>query len=224
MHGFNHSRTLSIPTSSLPSPWKQQRFLRAIPSLMVLTTAIAWGTASHAGGLALDGALRNGVNVAAGPALDAGVSAGVGVDASAGVKGASGMAGVDAAGSAGSGANRNITDEQRMAAMAAVGGDANAQGAAGVEAPGVGRTAGGVRSMGESVGGAAARTGQRATQGVRSEASGGLKGGANAATNAASGAKTGMPGTGKSGAAGARIGAGLDADAGAGLKGVIPAR
>ncbi len=74
------------------------------------------------------------------------------------------------------------------------------------------------------IGSAAARTGQRATQGAKSELSGGLKGGANAATRAASGARTGMQGTGKAGAAGARIGAGVDADAGAGLKGVIPAR
>lgn len=155
MHGFNHSCTLSASTSSPSSLWNQPRFLRAIPSLMVLTTAIAWSVSSHAGGLALDGALRNGVSVAAG--------------------------------SAGSGANRNITDEQRTAAMAAVSIDANAQG-------------------------------------VGSEVSGGLKGGANAATNAASGARTGMPGTGKSGAAGARLGAGMDADAGAGLKGVIPTR
>ena len=207
MHGFNNSRTLPTPTSSLPSPWKQPRFLRAIPSLMVLTTAIAWGVASHAGGLALDGALRNGVglNIAASPALDVGVNADVRA-----------------------GANRNVTDEQRMAAMAAAGGDANAQGAAGVEtsgavkaaAEGAGRTVGGVRGMGESAGSAAARTGQRATQGAKSEVSGGLKGGANAATT--NGARIGS--TGNTGAAGARLGAGVDADAGAGLKGVIPTR
>lgn len=36
------------------------RFLRAIPSLVVLTTAMAWAAAASAGGLEFDGAARSG--------------------------------------------------------------------------------------------------------------------------------------------------------------------
>ncbi len=96
MPGFNNSQILQTKNSRLLALMKQPRFLRAIPSLMVLTTAIAWGASSHAGGLALDGALRgtSGVSVAAGPAPGAGVDAGAGVSqgANTGVKAASGMA------------------------------------------------------------------------------------------------------------------------------------
>lgn len=38
------------------------RFLRAIPSLLVLTTVIAWGASSHAAGLGLDAGARIGAN------------------------------------------------------------------------------------------------------------------------------------------------------------------
>lgn len=191
MPGFNNSQALQTPASSLHTSWTHPRFLRAIPSLMVLTTAIAWGASSHAGGLALDGALRSGtgVNIAAGPALGAGVNADVRI-----------------------GANSNVTAEQRMSAMGAVGGgtDAQMQGAGSVDAAGAvtgaaegaGRTAGGVRDSGEAVGSAAARTGKRAAQGAKAEASGGLKGSANA-----------MP-----------HGASIDSHAGAGTKGVLTTR
>jgi hypothetical protein len=66
MPGFNDSQALQAlqtPASSLRTFWSHPRFLRAIPSLMVLTTAIAWGVSSHAGGLAPDGALRSGTGV-----------------------------------------------------------------------------------------------------------------------------------------------------------------
>jgi len=191
MPGFNNSQALQTPASSLRTFWSHPRFLRAIPSLMVLTTAIAWGVSSHAGELALDGALRSatGVNMAAGPALGAGVNADVRI-----------------------GANSNVTVEQRMSAMGAVGGvtDAQTQGAGRVDAAGAaagaaegaGRAAGGVRDSGEAVGSAAARTGQRATQGAKAEASGGLKGSANA-----------MP-----------HGASMDSHMGAGAKGVLKTR
>jgi len=62
----------------------QPRFLRAIPSLMVLTTAIVWGVAAHAGGLASDAGARS--HATAGSAshglvgrLGAGVATGTGL-------------------------------------------------------------------------------------------------------------------------------------------------
>ncbi|WP_293605569.1 hypothetical protein [Polaromonas sp. UBA4122] len=55
------------------------RFLGAIPSLVVLTTAMAWGASSNAGVLGLDGVLRTkaGVTVATSPVLGGGVKSGV---------------------------------------------------------------------------------------------------------------------------------------------------
>ena len=55
------------------------RFLGAIPSLVVLTTAMAWGASSNAGVLGLDGVLRTkaGVTVAASPVLGGGVKSSV---------------------------------------------------------------------------------------------------------------------------------------------------
>ena len=63
------------------------RFLQAVPSLLVLTTAIAWGVSSHAGGLSIDAGLHGatGVTVAGGPALGAAAGAGTGVQAADGV-------------------------------------------------------------------------------------------------------------------------------------------
>ena len=77
MSGFNNSPRQNARVRALIA---QPRFLRAIPSLVLLTTAIAWGASSHAGGLVLDGGLRgaSGVSVVAGPALGAGVGAGQG--------------------------------------------------------------------------------------------------------------------------------------------------
>src|SRR3990167_6028049 len=77
MPSFNNSQSQNIPVLSRMA---RPRFLRAIPSLLVLTTAVAWGASSHAGGLGLDGALRGapGGTVAPGPALGGGVAAGVG--------------------------------------------------------------------------------------------------------------------------------------------------
>ena len=141
MPGFNNSHIPQTQNSRLLALMTQPRFLRAIPSLMVLTTAMAWGASSHAGGLAIDGALRStsGGSVAAGPALGAGV--GVSLGANSGVKAASG-AGVNADVRTGA----NVTAEEPMAAMGSA--SADAQGA----------------------GSAAVRTGQRATQGAKAGA------------------------------------------------------
>ena len=68
MPGFNNSQTPQTQNSLLLCLLAQPRFLRAIPSLMVLTTVIAWGASSHAGGLALDGTLRGGTGVSVAPA------------------------------------------------------------------------------------------------------------------------------------------------------------
>ena len=75
MPGFNNSKTPQTQNALFLYLLAQPRFLRAIPSLMVLTTAIAWGASSHAGGLAIDGALRGGtgLTVAAGSSLGAGL-------------------------------------------------------------------------------------------------------------------------------------------------------
>ncbi|UUZ72306.1 hypothetical protein LP415_00090 [Polaromonas sp. P1(28)-8] len=126
--------------------------LRAIPSMVILTTAMAWGAASYAGVPGLDGALagQGGLIVAAGPA-GVGVGAGVGAGAGGGVSvgtvgvGAGGGAntgvtvgggtankglGLDTAAQAG--ANRNVTAEERAAATAEAdvraGGAVNASG------------------------------------------------------------------------------------------------
>lgn len=64
----------------------QPRFLRAIPSLMVLTTAIVWGVASHAGVLEPDAGARSHAGAKAGASsyglvgrLGAGVATGTGL-------------------------------------------------------------------------------------------------------------------------------------------------
>ena len=71
----------------------QPRFLRAIPSLMVLTTAIVWGVASHAGVLEPDAGARShaGAKAKAGASshglvgrLGAGVATGTGLVMGAG--------------------------------------------------------------------------------------------------------------------------------------------
>ena len=75
---FNSCR---IQKSSLETFVALPRFLQVVPSLLVLTTAIAWGTSSHAGGRVPDSGVRNdmAVTVAAGPVGEIGASAGVGV-------------------------------------------------------------------------------------------------------------------------------------------------
>ena len=145
------------------------------------------------------------------------------------VAGANAGAGVNA--DVRTGANSNVTDEQRMSAMGAAGSSANAPDPGSVEAPGAvkgavegtGRTLGNVRDTGEAAGSVVARTGKRATQGTKAEASVGLQGAAGAGSN---GAGIGVKGTGKAGAAtGGRTGAGVGTDAAAGVKGsALPTR
>jgi hypothetical protein len=156
------------------------RLLRAIPSLVALTAAMAWAASSHAGGLGLDGALRGstGVTVAAGPALGGGMGAGVGVGlgANTAVQPGGGVANAGVGLDAGvrAGANGNVTAEERMAATGSTGagmqadGGMNASGAVNSATNGVGRVLGGARDTGQTAGSAAARTGKRLTHGVKS--------------------------------------------------------
>lgn len=93
MPGFKNFKSQN---SQFPGCIARPGFLRVIPSLMMLTTAMAWGVSAQAGGVGLDGALRGGtgVTVAAGPAVGAGLagSVGVGLGATTGVKAGSGAA------------------------------------------------------------------------------------------------------------------------------------
>lgn len=103
MSRFSNSRAINARiASALAGP----RLLRAIPSMVVLTTAMAWGGA-QAGGPGLDGELRakTGVNVAVGPVnVGGGAGAGVGLGA-AGSGATAGSVGVGA----GAGANTHVT-------------------------------------------------------------------------------------------------------------------
>ncbi|MDB5932114.1 MAG: hypothetical protein JWR60_3821 [Polaromonas sp.] len=147
MHGLNKSARLA--KSPFHALVREPRFLRAMASLLVLTTGIVWAaSSSHAGGLVLDSALRNGMglNIAAGPALGAGVGSSVG----AGV-------GSNAGGSAGTGANvgsvrGNVAPEQPLPYTGRTADDANGQGAGAGSPSAAGRTAGSVRSMGNGAG------------------------------------------------------------------------
>ncbi|MBK5207819.1 MAG: hypothetical protein JJD98_21290 [Polaromonas sp.] len=61
MPSFNNSQSQNgVPVLSRMA---RPRFLQAIPSLLVLTTAIAWGASSHAAGLGLNDGARVGTNV-----------------------------------------------------------------------------------------------------------------------------------------------------------------
>lgn len=101
------------------------RLLRVIPSLVVLTTAMAWGASSHAGGLGLDGAVRGatGISVAAGPALGGSVGVGMGLGANTAVQPGGGVANAGVGLDAGvrAGANGNVMAEERTAAAGAAG-------------------------------------------------------------------------------------------------------
>ncbi|HAL39587.1 MAG TPA: hypothetical protein DCP03_16355 [Polaromonas sp.] len=172
--------------------------LRAIPSLVVLTTAMAWGVSSHAGGLGLDGASRGSVTIAAGPALGGGMGAGVGVGlgANTAVQPGGGVANAGVGLDAGvrAGANGKVTAEERMAATGAAGSTgAGVQADGGVNSAtdGVGRVLGGVRDTGQTAGSAAARTGKRLTHGgksgpgsVNNTVNSGVQGAANAKLDA----------------------------------------
>ena len=165
------------------------RLLRAIPSLVLLTTAMAWGASSHAGGLGLDGALHGatGVSVAAGPALGGSVGVGMGLGANTAVQPGGGVANAGVGLDAGvrAGANGNVMAQERPAATGAMGsaaagaqagGEVKASGAVNGAIEDVGRVSGGVRDTGQTVGSAAARTGKRVA--AKGEVTSGVKSGA----------------------------------------------
>jgi hypothetical protein len=203
------------------------RFLRAMPSVLLLTTAMAWGVGAQAAAPGRDGALRS--NAAS----------------SASAKVAKPDEGVRL------GANDNVTAEQRAAAMqvaqGAVGAGTEA-GAAGSATSTTGRTVGGVRGTGQAAGGTAAPMGESAVGGVRNHDMGSMgmsgKSGKTDKGEVEAGETGGLKGNvgsvprkldkagGAAGAtgAGAGVGAGAagvkpDADvkAGAGIKGKSPA-
>ncbi len=232
MPSFNHFPNRTMPASSLHSFWTHPRFLRTFSSLMLLTTAIAWGASSHAGELTLGADLRGGTGlmVAAGPTLGIGLGAGVGLGTGAMTGGnAAGVANAGVNADVRTGTNSNVTAEQRMSAMGAVGAGTKAQGSGGINAAGgisgvaegARQTVGGVRDTTQAVGSAVEKTGQPPTQGVKAEASGGFKDGANTGTHNTS---IGAQGAGKASAAGGRTGSAMDTEAGTGVKGVIPTR
>ena len=70
------SREINPPDAQLAAWLARPRFLRVIPSLVVLTTALAWGAFSPIGELGLDGGVRAGVTLdtAAGGKAGAGFS------------------------------------------------------------------------------------------------------------------------------------------------------
>ena len=137
--------------SSVASP----RFLRAMPSVLLLTTAMAWGVGAQAAAPGREGALRNSAAVSASAKLakpDEGVRLG---------------------------ANDNVTAEQRAAAMQMAQGEVGAgteAGATGSATSGSSRAVGGVRGTGQGAGGTAAPMGESAVGGVRSEGMGGKSG------------------------------------------------
>ncbi len=182
------TRLQNIP-AQLSSRAARPRMLRAIPSAVILTTAMAWGAASHAGVPGLDGPLsgQGGVIVAAGPSAGVGAGAGIGGGVSVGTVGvgAGGGAntgvtvgggtankglGLDTAAQAG--ANRNITAEERAAATTEVdvraGGAVNASGSTSRAGAVLDDVKGAARATGSTV----RKTGQGVTRGVTSGAQG----------------------------------------------------
>ena len=194
MPSFKNSH---FQNSQILSRVARPRLLRAIPSLVVLTTAMAWGVSSHAGGLGLDGASRGSVTIAA-AALGGGMGAGVGVGlgANTAVQPGGGVANAGVGLDAGvrAGANGKVTAEERMAATGAAGSTgAGVQADGGVNSAtdGVGQVLGGVRDTGQTAGSAAARTGKRLTHGgksgpgsVNNTVNSGVQGAANAKLDA----------------------------------------
>jgi hypothetical protein len=184
------------------APVARPRALRALPSLMVLTTAMIWGVSAQAGGLVnLDGAVRGttGVTVAAGPAQGAGVGVGVGVGAGIGANttvqpgGGTANAGVGLDAGVRAGANGNATADEHKASAGAVHSATD----------GAGKVLGGVRDTAEAAGDAAASSGKRVAQAGKGE----VKSGAGAVK-----------------AAGGQAKAKVDAKAGAAVQGEAPAR
>lgn len=181
MHGFKHSQS---PSFQIPIRMARPRFLRAIPSLVVLTTAMAWGASSQAGVLGLDGVLRTnaGVTIAAGPGLGGG-GGGASLGANTGGNAGSGAVKGNAAINAGAGgvavspaaASGNVSSGEQDQRMGAGGASVGAQGGGEIQAPGavnratdgVGRELGAVRDTAKTTGDDAAVAGKRATHGVR---------------------------------------------------------
>ena len=97
------TRFQNLPAQLSSSRAARPRMLRAIPSMVILTTAMAWGAVSYAGVPGLDGALagQGGLIVAAGPSVGVGVGAGVGAGGGVSV----GTVGVGVGG----GANTGVT-------------------------------------------------------------------------------------------------------------------
>jgi hypothetical protein len=200
----------------LLSPVARPRFLRAMPSVLLLTTAMAWGVGAQAAAPGREGALRSSAASSASAKLaqpDEGVRLG---------------------------ANDNVTAEQRAAAMqvaqGAVGAGTEA-GAAGSANSTTGRAAGGVRGTGQAAGGTAAPMGESAVGGVRSGGTGGMSGmsGKNGKGEAEADETGGLKGNvgnvprkvDKAGSAAGATGAGAagaaaGVDAGAGAAGVKP--
>ena len=224
MHRFKNSQ--STDSRSLCLVASPPRFLRAIPSVLLLTTAMAWGVSAQAAAPGREGASRNSAAASARASVDDGVRLG---------------------------ANDNVTAEQRAAAMqvaqGAVGAGTEA-GATGSATSGQSRTVGGVRGTGQAAGGTAAPMGESAVGGVRNhdmgsmggksgmtgkgevkaDETGGLKGNVGSLPRKLD--KAGRSGA--AGAAGVDAGAGVgagaadvnpnaDVKAGAGIKGKSPA-
>lgn len=152
---MNQLKNPQSPDFRLLSLVARPRFLRAMPSVLLLTTAMAWGVGAQAAAPGREGALRSGAATSAGAKLekqDEGVRLG---------------------------ANDNVTAEQRAAAMQVAQGTVGAgteAGAAGSATSGQSRAAGGVRGTGQAAGGTAAPMGESAVGGVRNHDMGSMGG------------------------------------------------
>ncbi len=151
MYKFQNTSSARLPHAARPRALALEgrpRFLRAVPSLLVLTTAMAWGAVSQAGVLGLDGVLRSssGLVVAAGPGVGVGGHGGAGVDRHTGVNPEGGVPP-----GANGNFNANLTMQERVNAgdgstAAQVRGAAGTTGNVGSVSPGSGRVVGGVRN------------------------------------------------------------------------------
>lgn len=108
MPSFNN-----IPSSNAKLLPRMARpgLLRVLPSLLVLTSALAWGASVHAAGLGLDGSLPDAaVKTSPGLVGGAGVGVGLGLGANTAVQPAGGTANAGVGLDAGvrAGANSNV--------------------------------------------------------------------------------------------------------------------
>jgi hypothetical protein len=142
MNRFKNSQSTDSRLLALVA---RPRFLRAMPSVLLLTTAMAWGVGAQAAAPGHAGALRGSAASSASAKPDEGVRLG---------------------------ANDNVTAEQRAAALQVAQGVVGAgteAGATGSATSGQSRTVGGVRGTGQAAGGTAAPMGESAVGGVRSD-------------------------------------------------------